>query len=76
MHRTLHDVLGNKVIVDRRVGRNSEGVYQEPIERVLEYMGLTRNAAPDKQPFNVTDRESSNPINGVHFWWEKSLATP
>jgi ankyrin repeat protein len=40
-HDTLHNTLSNEARVDTRVGRGSNGIYQEPLERVLEYMGLS-----------------------------------
>jgi hypothetical protein len=42
-HTTLKDILFNAVQVDTRVGRGDNGIYQEPLERVLEYMGLSLN---------------------------------
>jgi hypothetical protein len=44
-HRTLKHTLSTGVEVDTRVGRRGgKGIYQEPMERVLEYMGLSMNA--------------------------------
>jgi hypothetical protein len=40
-HRILKDTLSTKVDVDVRVGRGGRGIYQEPMERALEYMGLS-----------------------------------
>jgi ankyrin repeat protein len=40
-HDTLHNTLSNEARVDTRVGRGSNGIFQEPLERVLEYIGLS-----------------------------------
>jgi hypothetical protein len=40
-HDTLNDALSTKVEVDLRFGLGEHGIYQEPLERVLEYMGLS-----------------------------------
>jgi hypothetical protein len=37
----LKHALSRDVQVDRRVGLGEHGIYQEPLERVLEYMGLS-----------------------------------
>jgi hypothetical protein len=42
-HDTLNDTLSTKVEVDLRFGLGENGIYQEPLERVLEYMGLSMN---------------------------------
>jgi hypothetical protein len=42
-HDTLSDTLSTKVEVDLRFGLGENGIYQEPLERVLEYMGLSMN---------------------------------
>jgi hypothetical protein len=39
-HALLVDTLSNHAVVDTRVGRGGKGIYQEPLERVLEYCGL------------------------------------
>jgi hypothetical protein len=43
-HDTLTDTLSTMVEVDIRVGLGEDGIYHEPLERVLEYMGLSMNA--------------------------------
>jgi hypothetical protein len=40
-HDTLKPVLTEHVQVDTRVGRGDNGIYQEPLERVLEYLGTS-----------------------------------
>jgi hypothetical protein len=40
-HDNLNDILSTKVEVDLRFGLSEHGIYQEPLERVLEYMGLS-----------------------------------
>jgi hypothetical protein len=40
-HDNLNDTLSTKVEVDLRFGLGEHGIYQEPLERVLEYMGLS-----------------------------------
>jgi DNA-binding protein YbaB len=42
-HGVLNDTLLTKVEVDTRFGLGENGIYQEPLERVLEYMGLSMN---------------------------------
>jgi hypothetical protein len=40
-HSILIPVLSEHVQVDRRVGLTQNGIYQEPLERTLEYLGLS-----------------------------------
>jgi hypothetical protein len=42
-HDTLKDTLSTKVEVDSRFGLGENGIYQEPLERALEYLGLSMN---------------------------------
>jgi hypothetical protein len=40
-HGLLNHVLSERVEVDTRVGLTQNGIYQEPLERTLEYLGLS-----------------------------------
>jgi hypothetical protein len=40
----LMNELSANVVVDRRVGLGQNGLYQEPLERVLQYLGLSLRA--------------------------------
>jgi hypothetical protein len=41
VHGVLNDALSTEVVVDTRIGLGEYGIYQEPLERTLEYMGLS-----------------------------------
>jgi hypothetical protein len=43
-HRALMHILSRHVHVDRRLGIDQAGLYQEPLDRTLEYLGLSMNA--------------------------------
>jgi hypothetical protein len=43
-HEIALDALSERVEVDRRVGLGLHGLYQEPLERVLQYLGLSMSA--------------------------------
>jgi ankyrin repeat protein len=43
-HRQLNKALERDVVVDKRVGLGEDGLYQEPLEAVLEYCGLRMKA--------------------------------
>jgi hypothetical protein len=43
-HELIVCTLSDQVIVDTRVGRRGMGIYHEPLERVLEYLGLSMRA--------------------------------
>jgi hypothetical protein len=43
-HDTLKQLLNMQVVVDTRVGLGENGIYHEPLERVLEYLGLPMDA--------------------------------
>jgi hypothetical protein len=45
-HQQLVTTLSDHTVVDMRVGRGDAGIYQEPLERTLEYLGLSMN--PDQ----------------------------
>jgi hypothetical protein len=42
-HSILKYTLSELVEVDKRVGRGDNGINQEPMERVLEYLGMSMN---------------------------------
>jgi hypothetical protein len=42
-HNVLTHALSRDVQVDTRFGLGEHGIYQEPLERVLEYMGMSMN---------------------------------
>jgi hypothetical protein len=42
-HRVLTTTLSTLVKVDTRLGVGDNGIYQEPLERALEYMGMSMN---------------------------------
>jgi ankyrin repeat protein len=50
------NALSVRVEVDRRVGLGMHGLYQEPLERVLQYLGLSMDA--DQMVNNSLDGES------------------
>jgi hypothetical protein len=54
-HALLKDTLSLHVEVDTRVGLTQNGIYQEPLERVLEYCGLHMNARPVTLPWLPVD---------------------
>lgn len=55
-------VLSEHVEVDGRVGLGENGIYQEPLERVLEYIGLSMTQ--DQTPYRLDNRETSHAILG------------
>jgi hypothetical protein len=50
-HKSVKLTLSEFAPVDTRVGRGSNGIYQEPMERVMEYLGLSMH---QDQVFNAT----------------------
>jgi hypothetical protein len=69
-HRALKKTLSDEVEVDVRMGLGMMGIYQEPLERVLEYLGMSMhkdqvvNASIDGEgtkrallPFHVLNAE-------------------
>jgi hypothetical protein len=74
-HGFMSFILSEFAPVDTRVGRGSTGIYHEPLERVLEYLGLSMH---QDQVFNATldgslTRRALIPGNAhaAWFWSEK-----
>jgi hypothetical protein len=42
-HSVIKHALSEDVVVDRRVGRRGNGMYHEPLEQVLLYLGMSMN---------------------------------
>jgi hypothetical protein len=40
-HTITEHALSQDVVVDKRVGRGDNGLYHEPLERILEYLGMS-----------------------------------
>jgi ankyrin repeat protein len=77
-HRTLKHTLYSLAPVDTRVGLGQAGIYHEPLERVLEYMGLSMNK---DQVVNIsadgeTKRRALIPGNqrSAKLWHDKHTA--
>jgi ankyrin repeat protein len=73
-HSVVSDTLSDYVEVDTRVGRGDFGLYQEPLERVLEYLGLSMSA---NQVMNTSlDDEGvrrvllPNCARNAHHWFQ------
>jgi hypothetical protein len=85
-HSILHLVLSDHVQVDTRVGRGDYGIYQEPLERTLEYLGLSMsrdrvvNASIDGEGVTralVPGRLlNANHWFNKHFSYNKALPSP
>ena len=52
-HRIANNALSNDVEVDKRIGLAADGLYQEPLERVLEYLGLGISPVQTYHPDNT-----------------------
>jgi hypothetical protein len=77
-HELLEHTLSNLVEVDTRMGLRSTGIYHEPLERTLEYLGLSMN--PDQVVNTSIDGNTPmrvliphQPRNAKH-WQEKHRA--
>jgi hypothetical protein len=63
-HGILSKTLSTKVKVDRRFGLGENGIYQEPLERTLEYLGLSMSK---NQVVNVSiDADSERALIPFH----------
>jgi hypothetical protein len=73
-HTATKHALSEDVVVDTRVGRGDFGLYHEPLERVMEYLGLsmkidqTVNASIDGK----SKRRALIPrnINNANIWYQ------
>jgi hypothetical protein len=80
-HELLEHTLSNLVEVDTRMALRSTGIYQEPLERTLEYLGLSMHA--DQVVNNSIDRKTRyretrrvlipNQARNAKHWYEKSM---
>jgi hypothetical protein len=72
-HITKH-ALNEDVLVDKRVGRRGNGIYHEPLERVLEYLGMsmdknqTVNSSIDGK--SVTRALIAGHPTNANLWYE------
>jgi hypothetical protein len=85
-HSILTRVLSDHVQVDTRVGRGDNGIYQEPLERTLEYLGLSMSK--DQVVNTSIDGEAvkrallpghllnANHWFNKHFSYKKALRSP
>jgi hypothetical protein len=81
-HELLEHTLSNLVEVDTRMALRSTGIYQEPLERTLEYLGLSMHA--DQVVNNSIDRKTRyretrrvlipNQARNAKHWFEKSVS--
>jgi hypothetical protein len=79
-HAKLNPVLSEHVEVDRRVGLGQNGLYQEPLERVMEYLGfsMVKNQVVNASIDGEDVRRVLIPGNALiakHFYqaWEASF---
>jgi hypothetical protein len=75
-HEIALDALSERVEVDRRVGLGLHGLYQEPLERVLQYLGLSMSA--DQVVNHSLDAGARrvllpNCARNADFWLQQSL---
>jgi hypothetical protein len=74
-HTVTKHALSEDVVVDTRVGRGDYGIYHEPLERTLEYLGLsmkknqTVNASIDGKSGVKRTLIPGHPVN-ANLWFE------
>ena len=61
-HRIANNALSNDVEVDKRIGLTLNGLYQEPLERVLEYLGLSISPVQTYHP-DISPGQTYHPDN-------------
>ena len=61
-HRIANNALSNDVEVDTRIGLTLNGLYQEPLERVLEYLGLSISPVQTYHP-DISPGQTYHPDN-------------
>jgi hypothetical protein len=74
-HSITNHALGEDVVVDKRVGRRGNGMYDEPLEQVLLYLGLsmkknqTVNTSIDGKSGVKRALMPGHPVN-ANLWYE------
>jgi hypothetical protein len=77
-HSVTKHALSEDVVVDTRMGRGDYGLYHEPLEQVLFYLGLsmdkdqTVNATIDSRYYALIPGQPSN----ANMWYELYQRTP
>jgi hypothetical protein len=75
-HNRLLRVLEDEVEVDMRVGRGDNGIYHEPLEAALAYLGLAHkpsilNAKVETKKRKTTRAMKPHSAGAAKFWYEK-----
>jgi ankyrin repeat protein len=69
LHRTLLvEVLSAHAKVDTRVGRGGRGLYQEPLERVLQYAGIATKLRVLNESLGLTESYLQLP-QAAQYWY-------
>jgi hypothetical protein len=78
-HKIALNALPVRVEVDRRVGLGLQGLYQEPLERALQYLGLSMaadqvvNDSLDAGVRHVRRVLLPNCTRNADYWLQQSL---